>query len=109
MDMEKDGVCKTDRQNKKCSCGRKSWSRKNNVETHKAEENKLTGPLAKKKLPAAGCSRTGVFNPRPGKGKREESSRQKISDMDNFMKNGQYEDRKRKAENRVRRRRLSLQ
>ena len=61
-------MCKIDRQNKKCSCGRKSWSRKNNVETHKAEEKKLAGPLAKKELPAAGCSRTGVFNPRPGKG-----------------------------------------
>ena len=28
----------------------------------KKEEKKLAGPLAKKELPAEGCSRTGVFN-----------------------------------------------
>ena len=50
---------------KKCSCARKSVIRNNNVGTDKEEENKLTGPLAKKKLPAEGCSRTEVFNPRP--------------------------------------------
>ena len=66
--MEKDIACKMDRQNKKCSCARKSGRRKNNAGTDKGRENKLAGPLAKKELPAEGCSRRN--------GKREESSRQ---------------------------------
>ena len=71
--MEKDGACKIDRQNKKCSCARKSGRRKNNAGTDKEEENNLAGPLAEKKLSAEGCSRSN--------GKREESSLQKkISD-----------------------------
>ena len=41
--------------------------RKNNAGTDKEEEKKLTGPLAKKKLPAEGCSGRNV--------KREEISR----------------------------------
>ena len=72
--MEKDGACKMDRQNKKCSCAGKSRRRKNNAGTDKEEEKKLAGPLAKKELPAEGCSRRN--------GKREKSSRQKkISDI----------------------------
>ena len=71
--MEKDGACKMDRQNKKCSCAKKSLRRKNNAGTDKEEEKKLAGTLAKKELPAEGCSRR--------YGKWEESSRQKkISD-----------------------------
>ena len=58
--MEKDGACKIDRQNKKCSCARKSGRRKNNAGTDKEEENKLAGTLAKKELPTEGCSRTRV-------------------------------------------------
>ena len=46
-----------DRQNKKCSCARKNGKRKNNSGTGKEEENKLAAPLAKKELPAEGCSR----------------------------------------------------
>ena len=61
-----------DRENKKCSCARKSGRRKNNAGTDKEEEKKLAGPLAKKKLPAEGCS---IRN-----GKREEGSRQKVSE-----------------------------
>ena len=60
--MEKDGACKLDRQNKKCSCTRKSERRKNNAGTDKEEEKKLAGPLAKKELLVEGCSRKGVFN-----------------------------------------------
>ena len=72
--MEKDGACKMDRQNKKCSCARKSGRRKNNTGTDKEQEKKLAGALAKMELPAEGCSRM--------YGKREESSRQKkISDV----------------------------
>ena len=67
--MKNDGTCKMDRQNKKCSCARKSGRRKNNAGTDKEEEKKLAGPLAKKELPAEGCSRT--------YGKWEEISRQK--------------------------------
>ena len=69
VDMEKDGACKMDRQNKKCNCARKSVGRKNNAGTDKEEKNKLSGPLATKELPAEGCS---IRN-----GKREEGSRQK--------------------------------
>ena len=57
--MEKDGAYKMDRQNKKCSCARKSGRRKND-RNDKEEEKKLAGPLAKKGLPAEGCSRTRV-------------------------------------------------
>ena len=56
---------------KKCSCARKSGRRTNKAGTDK-EENKLAGPLARKKLPAEECSRRN--------GKREESSWQKILD-----------------------------
>ena len=52
--MEKDGQYKMDRQNKKCSCARKSGRRKNNAGTDKEEEKKLAGSLAKKELPAEG-------------------------------------------------------
>ena len=45
-----------DRQNKKCSCARKSGRRKNNAGINKEEEKKLTGLLAKKELPVEGCS-----------------------------------------------------
>ena len=64
--MEKDGACKMDRENlKKPSCARKSWRRKKAAGTDNNEEKKLAGSLAKKELPDEGCSRTGVFNPRP--------------------------------------------
>ena len=36
VDMEKDRACKMDRQNKKCSCARKSGRRKNNTGTDKS-------------------------------------------------------------------------
>ena len=69
---EKDGACKTDRQNKKNAVVlEKSGIRKNNAGTDKEEGKKLVGPLAKKELPAEGCCRRD--------GKRQESSRQKIS------------------------------
>ena len=55
--MEKDGARKLDRQNKKCSCARKSGRRKNNTGTDNEEEKKLAGPLPKKELPAEGCYR----------------------------------------------------
>ena len=58
---------------KKCSCARKSGRMKNKAGTDKEEGKKLARPLAKKELPAEGCSRK--------YGKWEESSRQKkISD-----------------------------
>ena len=48
---------------------RKSGRKKNNVGTDKEEETKLAATLAKKELPAEGCSRR--------YGKQEESLRQK--------------------------------
>ena len=68
-----------DRQNKKCSCARKSGRRKNNAGTEKEEERKLIGPLAKKELPVEGYSRRN--------GKPEQNSRQKkISDRQHYDK-----------------------
>ena len=91
--MEKDGGCEMDRQNKKYICARKNGRRKNNSGTDKEEERKLAGPLAKKELPAEGCSR------RNGEGKKVRGTRYQM--IDNFMINGLYEDTKRKAEKRV--------
>ena len=69
----KDEAYKTDIQNKKCSCARKSGRRTNNAGTDTEEEKQLAGPLAKKELLAEGCSRR--------YGKWEESTWQKnISD-----------------------------
>ena len=48
MGMEKDGACKMDRQNKKCSCARKSGRRKNNTATDKEEKKKLAGHWLKR-------------------------------------------------------------
>ena len=56
VDMEKDGACIMDRQNKKCSCAGKSGRKNNNAGTDKEEEKELAGPLAKKELPAEECS-----------------------------------------------------
>ena len=62
----------------------------------------MAGPLAKKELPAEGCSRR--------HGKWEKSSRQrKISDDRQHYDKGLYEDTKRRAEKRVEWRMLSLQ
>ena len=94
--MEEDGACKMDRQNKKCSCARKSGRRKNNAVTDKEEEKKLAGSLAKKELSAEGCSR------RNAKGKKVRGRRYQ-------MINGLYEDTKRKAEKRVELKMRSLQ
>ena len=58
--MEKDGAGKMDRRNKKCSYAGKSGRKQKNAETDKEEKKKLAGPLAKKELPAEGCSRTRV-------------------------------------------------
>ena len=57
MDMGKDGACKMEGHNKKCSCAGKSGRRKNNAGIDKEKENKLAGPLAKKELPDEGRSR----------------------------------------------------
>ena len=39
--MEKDGACKMDRQNKICSCARKSGGRKNNAEINKEVNHRI--------------------------------------------------------------------
>ena len=56
-----------------------------------------------KELYAEGCSR------RNGKGKKVRGRRYRPTDIDNFIINGLFEESKRKAENRVEWRRLSLQ
>ena len=55
--MEKGGACKIETKVKKCSCAGKSGRWKDITTTDKEEENKLTGPLAKKELSAEACSR----------------------------------------------------
>ena len=87
---------------KKCSCAGKSGRWKNNARTDKEEEKKLAGPLAKKELSAEECSR------RNGKRKKVRG-RRRYQMIDNIMINGLYEHNKRKAENRVEWRMLSLQ
>ena len=64
--MEKNGAYKMDRQYKRCSCVRRVEDRTIKLELVKKRKKKLTGPLAKKELPAEGCSRKN--------GKREERS-----------------------------------
>ena len=99
--MEKDGECKMDRQNGKCSCARKSERWENNVGIDKEEEKKLAGPLAKMKLPAD--SLQGMLNEKKVRGRRIYQM------LDNIMINGLYAVTKRKAEKRVEWRMLSLQ
>ena len=89
--MVKDAACKMDRQNKTCSCARKSGRRKNNAGTDKEEEKKLAGPLAKKKLPAL----EGMVNGKKNRG------RIRYQLIDNILINGLYEDMKRKAEKKI--------
>ena len=84
--MEKDGACKMDRQNKKCSGARKSERRKNNAGTDKEEEEKLARPLANKELPAEECSTNG----------KNVRGRRRYQMIDNIMINGLYEDTKRR-------------
>ena len=61
----------------------------------------MAGPLAKKKLSAEGCSR--------GNDKGKEVRGRRYQMIDNFTINGLYEGTKRKAEKRVKWRRLSFQ
>ena len=62
----------------------------------------MAGPLAKKELPAEGCSRR-MVNGKKVRGRR------RYQMIDNIMLNGLYEDTKRKAEKRVEWRIPSLQ
>ena len=100
--MEKHGTFEIHKQNKRCSCARRSGRRKNNAGTDKEEEKKLAGPLAKNELPAEGCLE-GMVNGKKVRGRR------RYQMVDNIMINGLYEDTKRKVEKRVRWRMLSLQ
>ena len=89
--MEKDEACRKDRQNKKCSCARKSGKRKNNAVTDTEEEKKLTGPLAKWKC----LLKDALEGMVSGKNVR---GRRRYQMIDNIMINGLYEDTKTKAE-----------
>ena len=87
------------RQNKICSCARKSGWRKNNAGPDKDEEKKLAVPLAKKEPPAKGSSRR----------EKKVRGRRRYQMIDNIMINGLYADTERKAEKRLEWRMLSLQ
>ena len=92
-----------DRQNRKCSCARKSGSWKNNSGTEKEEKKKLAGPLAKKELPAEACSS------RNGKWGKKLGRRRRYQIINNILINWLYEGTKRNIEKRVEWRMLSLQ
>ena len=81
--MEKDGACKMDRQNKKCSCVKKSGRRKNNAGTDKEEKNRLCHWLRKncqlKDAPE------GMVNVKKVRGRR------RYQMIDNIMIYGLYE------------------
>ena len=70
------------------------WRKKNNAGTDKEEEKKLAVPLAKKELPAEGCSRRKV-------NRNKVHDRRRYQMIDSIMINFLYEDTKRKAEKRV--------
>ena len=95
-------MCKMDRQNKKCSCARKSGNRKENDRTDKEEEKKLAGPLAQKELLLKDALQ-GVVNGKKVCGRR------RYQMIDNIMTNGLHADTKGKAERKVEWRMLSLQ
>ena len=99
--MEKDGACKMDRQNKKCSCARKSGRRKNNAGTDKDEEKKLSGHWLRRNCLLKDALK-GMVNGKKVHGRR------RYQIIDNIMINGLYEDSKRKAEKRIEWRMLSL-
>ena len=71
--MEKDGACEMDRQTKNAILLEREGEGRIMLEVmkkrKKKKKKKLAGPLAKKELPAGGCSRRN--------GKPEEGSRQK--------------------------------
>ena len=72
------------------------------MELIRKRERNLAGPLAKKELPAEGCSEGMVSNGKKVRGRR------RYQMIDNIMINGLYEDTKRKAEKRVEWRMLSF-
>ena len=100
--MVKDGACKMDRQNKKCSCARKSRRRKNSAGTDKGEEINWLGHWLRRNCLLKDALE-GMVNGKKIRGRR------RYQMIDNIMINGLYEDTKRKAEKRVEWRMLSLQ
>ena len=64
IDMEKDGACKTDRQNKKCSCAKSIGEGRKKMQRIKKRKRNWLGHWLRRN-----CSRRNA--------KREESSRQK--------------------------------
>ena len=90
--MEKDGLCKMDRQNKICNCARKNGRGKNNAGTDK-EEERLSHWLRRNCLLKDALE--GMVN------EEEVCGRRRYQMIDNIMINGLYEDTKKKAEKRV--------
>ena len=65
--MEKDGACKMDTQNKKCSCAGKSGRRKNNDGIDKEEERNWLGHWLRRNcllMDALGQGRPNLFTSR---------------------------------------------
>ena len=100
--MEKDGACKMDRQNKKCSCGRKSRRRMNNAGTDEEEEKKLLSHWLRR-ICLLKDALEGMVNRKKVRGRR------RYQLIDNIMINGLHSKTKRKAEKRVEWRMLSLE
>ena len=96
------GECKMNRQNKKYSCARKSWRRKNNAGTETEEKRNWLGHWLRRNC-LLKDTLEGMVN-----GKKVHS-RRRYQMIGNIMVKGLYEDTKRKAEKRVEWRMLSLQ
>ena len=100
--MEKDGAYEMDRQNKKCSCARKSGRKKNNAGTDKGEGKNWLGHWLRRNYLLKNALE-GMVNGKKVRGRR------RYQMIENIMINGLYEDMRRKAEKRVEWRMLSLQ
>ena len=99
--MEKDGACKIDRQNKKCSCARKRGRRKNNAGKDKEEKRYWLGHWLRRNCRPKDALE-GMVNGKKVRGRR------RYQMIDNIMINELYADTKRTAEKRVEWRMLSV-
>ena len=94
MDIEKDGACKMDRQNKNCNCARVSGRRNNNAGIDKEEEKNWLGHWLRRNCLLKDALE-GMANGKKVRGRR------RYQMIDNIMINELYADTKRKAEKMV--------
>ena len=92
--MEKDGECKIDRQNKKCSCGRRLGEGRIMLKVIRKKKRNLLGHWLRRNCLLKDALE-GTGNGKNVRGRR------RYQMIDNIMINWLYEDMKRKAEKRV--------